>query len=175
MKKNHKLENFSLTAYDQYMCLKPPVLLWIAMLYLSRALLIPLVIALSNMKGGGTSDAGELTRGAFHMGAVLAAIPVGCVLYAFMRRTPTGSDRARWIWRRGQSFLAVAATLDLSFSAVATAVWQGGFGELDALTVLASALDLYFLAYVLLAKPVRDVFADFPEPENVAAGSTTRR
>lgn len=162
MSKTYRLDHYGEGSFDRYLCLKPPMLLWVAIIYLSRAFLLPLVVALSSMKGGGVSDSAELIHGAFSPGALLAAVPVLFVLYAFIRRTPSGSTGVRWIWRHGQAFLALAALLDLGYLVFATGALHGQLTSLDMLTLLSLAFDIYFLIYVLAARRVRDVFSDFP-------------
>jgi hypothetical protein len=100
------------TFYDEHFCLKPPFLLWIAVFHLSRALTIPLVMALGHFAGV-DSTAIEMGRELWSRDALIPSLIAACVLYALFRRTPSASKPVRWIWRRGQVFLAVSAVLDV--------------------------------------------------------------
>jgi hypothetical protein len=147
-----------LSKYDQYLCLKPPVLLWIALVFLSRAVTLPVLVRLSSLAGG-TADTTDFVRGAFDAYTALPSLIAAVVLYAFLRRSPKASNAVRWIWARGRMILAAAAALDfgLWFLDLPT-----GQGTGDAARVLVAALDVYFLVYILAARRVREVFAQFP-------------
>lgn len=159
---SHRYSPFS---YDEHFCLKPPALLWAAVLYLSRAIALPLVLGLGSFAGsfaGVRSD----TRGLF--GPVLdaytflpslVAIPV---LFALIRRSPAASRTVRWIWAHGRMLLATSAVLDLVLSVVNSPLAHGEINDQARIPLLAAVFDLYFLIYILSARYVRDVFSDFP-------------
>ena len=69
----------------------------------------------------------------------------------------------RWIWARGQVFLAVSAILDIALQAIA-AIRQDEINNLSLLSAAAAVVDLYFLVYILVAPRVRHVFSEFPDP-----------
>ena len=150
---------YDLSNYDDYMCLKPPALLWVAVLYLSRAIVLPVVLGFSSM-GGGTADVKAFAGAFFSVNTMAPSVIAFLVLCPLMRRSPSGLPVFRWIWAHGRSFLAAAALLD--FALTARECWHTGMAEISGLSLLAAALDLYFLTYILFAQRVRDVFADFP-------------
>ena len=39
------------TSYDDYLCLKPPLLLWVALLFLSRAITLPFAMGIGQVAG----------------------------------------------------------------------------------------------------------------------------
>lgn len=147
-----------LSDYDDYLCLKPPLLLWIGVLYLSRAISLPLLIGVSRMAGM-KADMATAFQGAISASTLIPSMIALPVLYALLRRSPSGSAVVRWIWARGRLFIGLAAGLDFSLSLVS--LWSAP-PEQGELTLLAALFDLYFLLYVLVARRVRDAFADFP-------------
>jgi hypothetical protein len=153
---------YGASSYDDNFCLRPSLLLWLAMLYLSRALLLPLMAGIASMSGSG--DAATLTRGLFSPDAYLPSALALVVIGAWCRRTPSATRVPRWIWAHGRTFLAAAAILDLVLANWAP--FQQGYdvGQLTLPRLIGAALDAYFLAYVLAAQRVRDVFAQFPVP-----------
>jgi hypothetical protein len=163
MKKSYDVRRYPHSEYDQHLCLKPSILLWLAIVYLSRAVTLPFVVGLSSW-GSGDSSGMEFLRGLFSTGTLVPSFIAVLVLYALIRRASSPSESARWIWARGRLLLALAAIIDLGVS-LATA--QVGFGQLTdqgVSAMLAGLFDLYFLAYVLFARRARDTFSDFPAP-----------
>jgi len=148
------------SSYDDDYCLKPPLLLWLATLYLSRAILLPLLMGMGSAMGA-SRDALKLFRDLWSVEALIPSTIAAAVFFALLRRAPSASGAVRWIWGRGRLFLTVAAVLDLMLSVLPLVKTL----ELDAQTapsLFAGAADLYFLLYVLLARRVRDTFGDFP-------------
>jgi hypothetical protein len=144
------------------MCLKPSVLLWLAVLYLCRAIMLPIVIGIGHVAG---VDAQAMTvlRGLWSEDQLVSTLIALPVFYAFWRRTPTAPRHVRWIWARGRIFLVCAATLDIVLPFIAP-LWHRDINDQFLLSLLSAGMDAYFLLYVLAARRVRDTFADFPPP-----------
>jgi hypothetical protein len=51
MRHSHSSHLYPASHYDDQMCLKPPLMLWVAVFYLSRAITLPLVMALGHFAG----------------------------------------------------------------------------------------------------------------------------
>ena len=154
--------SYSPANYDDNWCLKPPLLLWIAIVYLSRAISLPLAAALCSLAGVG-ADTVSLLRDLWSADAVLSSSIAAAVFYALCRRVPSASEAVRWIWRHGRMLLAIAALLDVCLSLM-TPIRQGAGSHQALLFVVGAGIDVYFLLYVLLARRVRDTFAEFPAP-----------
>jgi Protein of unknown function (DUF2919) len=146
--------------YDEDFCLKPPLLLWLVVAYLSRAVLLPVAVGIAHVAGVNAAVATVL-RGLWSVEQLLPSLIVLPVLYSLLRRVSTAPDAVRWVWHRGRYFLAVAAVVD----AVLPFLAQGrseDVGDALPLWAAAAAIDVYCLLYVLAAKRVRDTFASFP-------------
>jgi len=156
------------SSYDHFFCLKPPVMMWIAVLYLSRALTLPIAMAIGSFSG--VNDAAiHMARGLWSANTLLPSLIAALVLLAAFRRTPKASSLVRWIWARGRVLLAAAAAIDLALSLVAPL----RVGEIDDRTILAliaALVDGYFLIYILASQRIRDTFAEFPPPLEPAQG-----
>lgn len=166
MSKAKQLVRYGPSAYGAHFCLKPPLLLLLAIAYLSRALTLPIIVHVSSLAGG-TADTTEYVRGVFSIGTAIASCIAVLVLYALIRRSPRASAPARWIWTHGRLLLAASAALDLVLT-VTELARQGSSADTAVWNVLTSACDVYFLLYVLVSSRVRDTFADFPQPEAAA-------
>lgn len=162
MRHSYPEHPYSAASYDDQMCLKPPLLLWIAVFYLSRAVTLPVLMAIGHFAG---VDSRAITafRAYWSLDSLLPSLIAGVVLFTLFRRVPAASEAVRWIWARGRMFLAVSAVLDIVLLVIAVI----RLGEIDSSSLLslgAAMGDAYFLVYILAARRVRDTFADFPAP-----------
>lgn len=147
--------------YDDQMCLKPPLLVWVAALYLSRSITLPIVMAGAHFAGV-DSSAITLFRPFWSLDALPSSLIAAVILYTLCRRVPTSSGLVRWIWARGRILLAIAAVLDLVLSLIAP-MRQGALNDQALLSVAGAAIDVYFLVYLLAAPRVRHAFSEFPD------------
>src|SRR5208282_5738927 len=92
--------------YDDQLCLKPPVLLWVAVLYLSRAITLPIAMAIGHFAGV-DSQAIELFRAFWSLDALIPSLIAAGFLYVLIRRTPAAPTPVRWAWAHGRIILAV--------------------------------------------------------------------
>jgi hypothetical protein len=146
--------------YDHEFCLKPPLLLWLAVLYLSRGFTLPVLVGMAHMAGVDPDVLSRL-REFWNPGSLIPSSIAAPVLYSFFRRVPTAAAGVRWVWANGRTFLAVAAAIDMVVPFV-VASWNRTLGEMPPGSWAASAIDVYFLAYVLGPRRVLDTFDSFP-------------
>jgi hypothetical protein len=151
--------------YDDEFCLKPPLILWLAVLYLSRAIMFPVAVSIAHIAGV-NADVLTLLRGFWSVGILVPSLIALPVLYSLLGRVPTASDTVCWFWRHGRTFLAVAASIDAVVPFIAQFRSQD-LGDASPLWLAASAIDAYFLLYVLGARRIRDTFASFPPAYDV--------
>ena len=163
---SHDQKSYSESSYDNYLCLKPPMLLWLAVLYLCRAVTLPAAMGIGTFAGV-NADAIALFHGLWSMQTLLPSVIAFCVLYALCRRVPNASVPVRWIWANGRILLAVSAGMDLALSLISL-IRQGEIDDQAMMSLLAAAADAYFLFYILLARRVRDAFSEFPPPLDAA-------
>jgi len=162
MQKSHTPGGYSYSSYDEYLCLKPPLMLWITCLYLSRALVLPIFSEVVSWTGSHTEG---VMRGVFGLIALPAALPACLVLVALVSRSPARGPIVRWIWANGRLLLGLAAILDL---AIPGALLLLGNNEAEQQQTLGRALsegfDLYFLLFIACSRRLRDVFRSYPAP-----------
>jgi hypothetical protein len=92
------------------------------------------------------------------------AIPVLCAL---CWRAASAPNVLRAVWARGRVLLALSAAVDIALPIVSQLA-QRQITDQFVVTLFASGIDLYFIAYILAARRVRDTFQDFPaRPESV--------
>jgi hypothetical protein len=144
------------------MCLKPPLLLWVAVLFLCRAIMLPLVIGIGHVAGVSADAMAQLRDfwSAEQLVPAVIAIPVLCAL---CWRSASAPNLLRAVWARGRALLALSAAVDIALPIVSQLV-QRQITDQFIVTLFASGIDVYFLAYILAARRVRDTFMDFPPP-----------
>lgn len=154
--------------YDHHLCLKPPLLLWVAVLYLSRAITLPVFMAIGHFAG---VDSSAITafRGLWSIDGLAPSLIAITVLYALCRRVPTASWLVRWIWKHGQIFLIASAVLDIALLSISL-IRHGEINDQSMWSLSAALADLYFLVYVVAARRVRHAFSEFPARLNPVPG-----
>jgi hypothetical protein len=162
MRHLHDSHSYPLSYYDHHMCLKPPLLLWVAVLYLSRAITLPVAMAIGHFAGVDPRAVSSF-RALWSLDALAPSLIAAVVLYVLCRRVPTAPRPVRWIWARGRMFLGVAAALDIALL-LAAFIRERDNSDLPLSSLFAAAVDMYFLLYILVAKRVRDAFSEFPAP-----------
>src|SRR5208337_417447 len=164
MRHSYSPDAYGPSNYDDYLCLKPPLLLWVAVLYLSRAITLPVAMGIASFAGV-NADAIALLRRLWSVEALAPSLIAAVILYALCRRIPTASGLLRWIWARGRVFLVVSAGIDLILS-LSSPIRLREINDEVLLSLLSAAVDLYFLLYIFAARRVRDTFSEFPPPES---------
>ena|ERR1700722_15190296 len=162
MRHSDSLHTYPSSHYDDHSCLKPPFLLWVAVLYLSRAITLPIAMAIGHFAGV-DSKAIDSFRGLWSVDALIPSLIAAVMIYTLCRRVPAAPRPVRWIWAHGQIFLAVAAVLDIVLLLIPP-VRQQEINDQALLSACAAAIDVYFLVYILTARRVRLAFSEFPAP-----------
>src|ERR1700741_75440 len=99
---------YSASSYDDNFCLKPPGLLWLAVLYLSRALLLLVIYVVSSVSRV-SPEALATLRGTVSIYAFVPSLVAIPVLVALLHRAPSAVKPVRWIWAHGRTILTLAA------------------------------------------------------------------
>src|ERR1700679_1232453 len=115
MQTSYDPRSYDPSNFDEEMCLKPPVLLWIVVLYLSRGIALPLAVGIGHVVGIDTAAMAAL-RGFWKPDEFVPALAAVPVLFALFRRTPKASRTVRWLWANGRILLAVSAGIDIALS-----------------------------------------------------------
>lgn len=165
---------YSVSSYDDNFCLKPPGLLWLAVLYLSRAFLLLVIYVVSSVSRV-SPEALATLRGTIGVYAFVASLVAAPVLFALIHRAPSSPRLIRWIWAHGRAILTLAAILDCAASIGSSGLIDGDAASLSLTSLLAALFDVYFLVYILATRRVRDAFADFPPPAATVSGAQRRR
>jgi hypothetical protein len=81
MRHSHISHAYPASHYDDHLCLKPPLLLWVAALYLSRAVTLPIAMAIAHFAGV-DQKAITLTRALWSVDGLVPSLIAAAVLYA---------------------------------------------------------------------------------------------
>jgi Protein of unknown function (DUF2919) len=154
------MDQYASSSYDEHFCLKPPAFLWFALIYLSRAISLPAVVAIGSYAGVDPA-AIALCRELWSANALVPSVFAVAVLVALCRRAPKASAIVRWIWTRGRVLLILAAAIDLAF-ALFEALQPREFGSPSLMPFIGIAIDVALIVYFVVARRARDSFKDFP-------------
>jgi hypothetical protein len=155
---------FDAYRYDDNFVLRVSPFLWLIIIWsIHHTLLLAL---------GAFSNSGQVLGAAVDYAAsaplLVSDIPGAMVLVARMNRSPDAGEKIRWLWRHGVKFLV----LGLSISAVATLnTYRQEVTDPENPAFWIVAATLGFIAYLLLSRRVREIFADFPSPTQVVEDS----
>jgi hypothetical protein len=162
MRTRYDPNSYPPSSFDDDLCLKPPLLIWVVVLYLSRAILMPVIMGMGQWAGV-NQDAMRLLRDFWRVDTLLPALLALPVLYALLRRSPAAPRTVRRIWERGRVLLGASLAVDIAISARDLIPFTG-IDDQTLLPIASIVADVYFLIYVLAARRVRDTFSDFPLP-----------
>lgn len=160
MSRTRDIIKYDFDCYDKHACLKPSLLLMLAMVFACREYLLPLVVLLGSIKGNSYQI--DFLLEEHHTLALATEVPALLVVYAMIRRVPTGDRVARWVWKWGRVLLATAISLDLWLVASFSDLSLRHVGDEDLLTLGRVAVDVAILCYLALSGRVQDTFAEFP-------------
>lgn len=143
--------------YDEYFLLKVSPLLWIAIVYSLRHII---VVGLSFV--GGIADLPIVKHGIDPL-MVGSDLPALLVILAMTQRRSGGATWARGLWVKGRVLLSAgfAAHIVLTFT-LHHSVFEHRFNETSLWLGTACVLDGVAIFYLLRSKLVGDIFADFP-------------
>lgn len=150
--------------YDEHLCLKIPITLWLTLVFLTRHLWL-LGITFLPTSGEEIKVLRELIQPQYLI-ADLIALPVGI---AAIRRRPQAPRWMRGLWRRGRGLLVIASLSDLLLLILSLGLNLGPGHPLQALsqrlneaTLASLILGISVLLYLATGALVRDVFRDWP-------------
>jgi len=144
--------------YDDHLCLKVPVTLWLCLLFLVRHLLL-LGITFLPTTGEEITVLRELIRPEYLL-ADLIALPV---LIAGFRRRPQSPRWMPRLWRLGRGLLLASAGLYLLLlGAYLLTSARPLTATLNEASLISLLLNLAIIAYLLRSPLLRDLFAQWP-------------
>ena len=157
--------------FDARGALKPSLTLLLAMLFLSRHVVIVILAGISTLilKRRGI-DTGGIIELLSSPEFLLVSLPSVLLLIALMRRIPTASKSVRWIWCHGLWLLLIGAGMDITGMAHGLIVLTPqGAGATGALYIIGVVLDVFIVLYLFRSRRVADTFSDFPSTPDESA------
>jgi hypothetical protein len=166
--KGSAVENYGFSDFDDHGTLRVSLPMWLWILYSLRHAILWLGLSISR-----SPDMLEELTDETHWAFMLCGVPALLLLLDAGFRVADAGRVPRWIWRNGRSLLVAAFLLHVVI-AVAIGLtkpsWQFSISQ-----VVVFVLDVLGLRFALNSSRVRDVFADFPEPNPVAKKAPTNR
>jgi len=138
--------------YDEDGQMRIGLLLWLVIVYLSRHIVLLMLVAVSSIVGLGRGLDILYSSPAF----LLASLPALLVLIAGLRRGPKAGKVLRRLWAGGRWWLIAAVTIDLALL-IGGLLW--GHLELNEYRALWGLCDLYVLAWLLRSRRLPVLFS----------------
>lgn len=148
---------FDAYRYDDNFALRVSPFLWLIIIWSIHHTLLLVLSSLS--KSGYVFDLAKDYAASATM--LMSDIPGAIVLIARLNRSPGAGPKIRWLWCHGTKFLIVG----LSISTAATFIaYQQKISNPESFAFWVVAANLGSIAYLLLSRRAREIFADFPSP-----------
>lgn len=157
---------YSLTSYDENLCLKLNENLWFILLFLLRPYLVTVISLVNRTDRTGIINMVYSDKMALWWG-LLAGVPAALVIYAWIKKKPAATPLTRTLWHRGRELLVVSAISNAAI--VFIPLWMSKVdrvsmaGWIQLLISLGIVVVLYSSAYI------RDCFADYPQEKDEEA------
>lgn len=148
-------------SYNRYDVLRLNWLYWVIVLFLTRHIVVLMVLGFARGKSGaGPSNAAlaSLIDPLFFVSDVPAII----LLMVTGARLPSGKKTTRSLWKNGRYFMSASC-----FLYIALLLWQQGAQILSAhpLTWVLMAVNVGVVVVTWRSRYLKDLFDQFPEPE----------
>ena len=154
-------QKYDYTRYNQYDVLRLNWAYWMITLFLSRHLVLLMLIGVSAGRGGGgprNPALAALLEPVFFV----SDLPALLLLFVAGARLPKSGKMARFLWRQGRYLLLSSSGLYIGLL-----LWRQGldFSVFQPVSWGLFAVNLALMAYVMRSPYLRDLFAQFPTPE----------
>ncbi len=152
---------YDYTRYNQYDVLSLNWVYWMITLFLSRHLILLMLIGVSAGRGG-AGPRNPALAALLDPVFFVSDLPALMLLFVAGARLPKSGKRTRVLWRRGRYFLVSSSVLYIGLL-----LWRQGLdvAGFQPVTWGLVALNLSLIAYVMKSAYLRDLFSQFPDPD----------
>ncbi len=144
--------------YNEYNILKIPLPVVLINIYLLKNFLIfvlPMISPIPIVK--------DFAHEQFSIALLFSGIPAAMVIGGMLRRIPeTRSVIIRWIWGWGRMLLLASLVMEIGFIILYVVL---GLSKFNGVSLAFIYIDLVLMIFLVKSQRMRDVFAEFPEPE----------
>lgn len=152
--------NYPASAYDDQLVLRPPIGVWLTLVFLLRPLIVLVASVTNKADRVGLLNLIYPDR-QWAVAHALAALPAIAVAIAYSRRDAKASAAVRWIWGHGRALLVTSLGINVLFLAYPVLTHPGRLATSAMIQITVCALLAY---YLFRSRRVADAFADFPPP-----------
>lgn len=155
-------QKYDYTRYNQYDVLRLNWAYWMITLFLSRHLILLILIGVSAGRRGSGPRNPELAA-LLDPIFFVSDLPALLLLFVAGARLPKSGNATRFLWRQGRYLLLSSPALYIGLL-----FWQQGFhmAGFEPVTLGLMALNILLMAYVIKSAYLRDLFSQFPDPDS---------
>ena len=152
---------YDYTRYNHHDVLRLNAMYWVITLFLSRHLILLILLGVSAGRGGAGPRIPALAA-LLDPVFFVTDIPAVILLFVAGARLPRSGAVTRSFWRKGQYFLLASCVLY-----IALLLWQQGANiiRFQPLTWGLLATNIGVMVYVMKSRYLRDMFSEFPAPD----------
>lgn len=145
---------YPVNAYDEHGQLKLNKMLWLALIFNAKALVIFVMAGVSRTQGGQLLELIYPLRDTLYIDMVLGS-PALLLMWLSGQRS-SDNKVIHYLWQHGKKLLIAAYSIDFALQIYHLVLSQGAFSWVRALTLL---LTIWLGLYLIRSSRVKDVFA----------------
>lgn len=146
--------------YNRHHVLRPGSGVILILCFLIKDVFLIGIVGASLLRGGG-SESTEL-RNLIHPVFFFSSLPALAIFYALGMRQPSAGKLVRLIWKNGRYLILAAASLYVFLLSHIHRYDLSKFGILDGIVI---GLNVLIVGYVFTSPFIKDLFSEFPEPD----------
>lgn len=149
------------SAYDEYLCIKPTVLMWVIIAFLFRPFIVLIASVVNKADRVGILNTFYPDRSAAFWGA-MASIPAIFLLISWLKKQPGASAIIRRGWHHGRALLISSLLLNMCMLLWHEFMRSASLQNISGLTMIQLGICVFAIYYLLRSQRLADAFSDFP-------------
>lgn len=147
--------------YNKHFVLKPSIFLKLSLVFLSKDVILALIIAATNFKTRGHGQLNEMSS-LYDPVFCISNMPAVAVLMAMINRTPESGALYRLIWKYGRHLMALSV---IGYLATLLYVHGGDLSTLGVASSISATVTLSIIVFIFSSRITKDTFSEFPNKE----------
>ena len=157
---------FHFLRYNQYGVLRANWPLKFCLIFLCRHMFLLLALIAMQFRGGGGREMAYLTP-LLDKAFIISDLPAMAGFFVIGARRPEAKDLYRWIWRNGRYLIFSSVALYLGIVTLHNGPILSNYAAIKCARMVGNAVVAF---YVWRSQFIRDLFEEFPPPEEEEEG-----
>jgi len=149
------------SAYDEYLCIKPTILMWIIIAFIFRPFIVLIASVVNKADRVGILNTFYPDRSAAFFGA-MASIPAIFLFIAWFKKQPGASTMTRRLWHHGRALLVSSLLLNMLILLWHEFMRASSLQNMSGSAMIQLGFCLLSLYYLFRSRQLADAFSNFP-------------